>query len=123
MIFFKLNKGKLKMKWLEHERTTVLQFRRKEQELEQQEEKDAVCDLLMSNEPIYIESITEGFWDDSTYASLCEKDQETRIQLCNAIHSDDFETIGRLFASRMYEYARDAVERREDADYDNGLEG
>lgn len=110
MIFFKLNKGKLEMKYQDYEQQgVVLNFTPKS--INTQEEKDAVCDLLMSNEPIYIESITEGFWDDSTYASLCEKDQETRIQLCNAIHSDDFETIGRLFASRMYEYARDAVER------------
>lgn len=104
------------------ERTNVLQLRQKNKVLEQQEEKDAVCDLLMSNEPIYIESITEGFWDDATYASLCEEDQETRIELCNAIHSDDFATIGQLFASRMYEYARDAIERREVADYDDEWE-
>mgnify|MGYP001189413026 FL=1 len=124
MIFFKINKkGKLRMTfnkfderqtWVDKERATIHQLHLTQKKIDEQELLDKATDLLMSNEPVYIESITEGFWSDDTLGSLCEKDQEKRMQLCNALNDCDYETIGRLFHSAIYQYAKDAVQRSEE---------
>lgn len=110
----KFNKFDQRQTWVDKDRATIHQLHKTQKQIDEQESLDKATDLLMSNEPIYIESITEGFWSDDTLGSLCEKDQKIRMQLCNAVNLKDYETIGRLFHSAIFQYAKDAVEKAEE---------
>ena len=46
-------------------------------------------------------------------ASLCESDKKTQQKIINAIRKSDFETIGKIFAEKMIDYANYVLDKRE----------
>tara|TARA_B100001248_G_scaffold86509_1_gene63228 strand:+ start:99 stop:431 length:333 start_codon:yes stop_codon:yes gene_type:complete len=98
--------------WVNKDRPTICEVHKTQKQIEREEHLEKVCEELEC-ETIYIEAITDYFWDEMANASLCESDKKTQQKIINAIRKSDFETIGKIFAEKMIDYANYVLDKRE----------